>query len=1114
MTILPPVLEEVTVSSVYNSGTTISIPPPTGTLAAETVVAYILAAYTGGTPMTSSMDNSMIALGVYQNLAGSGYTAHTKAYHNNAVSQEGANDFVATLSLATISAGGFAMRFGNSNGAESFAAVGYAGVTGAQAMPVSTATNIDSLAVLCVSPGAGVTFTVPAGWVQFGGVWGGSYIFTKQLSASGSVGAANITMSGSSGDIFMSMFIIKPGTMYKSGTVSFGTSASSVSLNVPTGEVGDLLLLFVANDVGNTTPSHSYTHIWASIQGTTQGCRSTVAGKIADGSDGCTLTVTTNDYVAQIIRIPRNRHGVKNVATDIFVDSIQTASQTTCYMPTLTPGAGVDDYYWFRHLAIELNATASFPSGSLSGWQTASSQRSASSTSSVWGYVFALDSLATTTQSIASITNSQSTNSAGITLAIPSNKGVSAIDLGSDAEPHASSAVADMTRVCTPLANSTLVVMGAGFVDDVAGAWNVSDDITAVGTWTVLRADFLAFGSYLNSAFIAYAPVGSSPEQGTVTVTRSPSGTKDQAMAFSLVNLWTPSGAPNFIQSGTDVTAGSGSVTLSTLQTLGAILTVAQDIFNGIPAPPSGYALLDQYTHTDGAIVNATHLKPTSATVTWGGSFGTDASTTIAAEFAPPYVVNATGRVLLGLNYRGVHNKDSSKQVALPVGISTVAPASKSLSTPAAVGIGIEGQVIHNKDASLVGMVPVGISLHGEIAAYEASVAALVALGWATGGVAGKETALDAAVGVGIGSGGVSIHELPTAAAIGLGIAPASDGGVHDSTPGGIITLGVHPSADGGKALSTIGAVPVGVAFGGDSGKSLSLESLIGLGIAGGGASVKELLTDSVVALGTSILGISMKELATSTSIGLGWVVSSPPAADTHTIGWVSMGFAVEAILTKVSSVPALVTVGAHPSGMGSKELSLDALVALGWQPSYGAYKEHSPSGMIPLGVGLGSPIFKSALPVGLVTLGVYGSSDFSLDRGTYSSIELGTTVATEYERTTYVVSAIPLGLYVATDATKIIESEALIGLGLSISAVQLLERITSGLVVIGISSGFGFTDPPVVGDGIQLGTIYLPIESVSVYDGVQTKTLFVVTEESGTAYPYQRFGSNFLEEL
>lgn len=192
------------------SGTTVTVTAATGVTAADVILGYILSGDFSATT-TITMDSSMTALGAVADLAGTGYFAHCAAFHNNGVNQSAVGSYTQTMSNATISAGGYAIRCLNSSGADTTAGIGsavYAGASGANAISQVTTTVPDCLVICVGSPGGGATLTTPSGWTQFG-IYGGSYVWYKTQAAAGATGTPTTTISATN-DLFIATFAAKP----------------------------------------------------------------------------------------------------------------------------------------------------------------------------------------------------------------------------------------------------------------------------------------------------------------------------------------------------------------------------------------------------------------------------------------------------------------------------------------------------------------------------------------------------------------------------------------------------------------------------------------------------------------------------------------------------------------------------------------------------------------------------------------------------------------------------------------------------------------------------------------------------------------------------------------
>ena len=195
-----------------------------------------------------------------------------------------------------------------------------------------------------------------------------------------------------------------------------GTSMGAQPIVAPTGiAAGDLLLAFAAHDNSGTAMTASAG--WTLIQETSNAAavRLGVWARIATatGADALTITGTTQDYCASMLRL--TGHGVNTIATDIK-SAVANAASGNADPPSLDTGS-VRSWLYLAAAAVDLT-TAQTITAMPSGYtQAHAALASASSTSSV---ALGVAYLASTTQTADPPAFTNPTQEwAAVTLAIP-----------------------------------------------------------------------------------------------------------------------------------------------------------------------------------------------------------------------------------------------------------------------------------------------------------------------------------------------------------------------------------------------------------------------------------------------------------------------------------------------------------------------------------------------------------------------------------------------------------------------------------------------------------------------------------------------------------------------
>ncbi len=153
-------------------------------------------------------------------------------------------------------------------------------------------------------------------------------------------------------------------------TYSDAVGGTSHAVNLPTGiSVGDLLLIFMSINNGSTITDPSG---WVVLESHLNNDDHRIYARIADGSEGSTVTVTLNTTKmasAVSYRITGGRNGTSS--SEIAVSSAVDASTTTPDPPNLAPSWGSDDNLWIAlTLASDGNWTlSSYPTNYTLGQQ-------------------------------------------------------------------------------------------------------------------------------------------------------------------------------------------------------------------------------------------------------------------------------------------------------------------------------------------------------------------------------------------------------------------------------------------------------------------------------------------------------------------------------------------------------------------------------------------------------------------------------------------------------------------------------------------------------------------------------------------------------------------------
>lgn len=166
------------------------------------------------------------------------------------------------------------------------------------------------------------------------------------------------------------------------GSVSNGTSGASVNVPMPSGiTAGDLLITFaVVNSTAFYYPVHAGWSELASFETAAPGfgtARMLIFAKLAAGSDSLTLTMASEDYVAQCLRI--TGHGLDDVSQ--LVIAAASGTSTAPDSPDLSLAS--DDYLIISAAGVSFDNAGNSISAGPSGYSVVSNTKSANSTSSV-----------------------------------------------------------------------------------------------------------------------------------------------------------------------------------------------------------------------------------------------------------------------------------------------------------------------------------------------------------------------------------------------------------------------------------------------------------------------------------------------------------------------------------------------------------------------------------------------------------------------------------------------------------------------------------------------------------------------------------------------------------
>ena len=141
-------------------------------------------------------------------------------------------------------------------------------------------------------------------------------------------------------------------------TTQITTNATSHTVGLPpTIPVGALLLMILACDGSPTTCTATG---WTSVTagGSSANCSVTILYRIADGTEGATVTVTTSasEQLTAWVGILKDHHA--SAAPEGTSGGVGTAETQLTFPAALTPSWGADDTLWFAIVVGDGSATA------------------------------------------------------------------------------------------------------------------------------------------------------------------------------------------------------------------------------------------------------------------------------------------------------------------------------------------------------------------------------------------------------------------------------------------------------------------------------------------------------------------------------------------------------------------------------------------------------------------------------------------------------------------------------------------------------------------------------------------------------------------------------------
>jgi predicted esterase len=191
----------------------------------------------------------------------------------------------------------------------------------------------------------------------------------------------------------------------------------------------------------------------------------------------------------------------------------------------------------------------------------------------------------------------------------------------------------------TPAAGSVVAVLVRGFLNNTSLAYSASDSFGDTGGTSWTQVTNIATGSgYGGRASLFYRTIGTTPSSGTVTITRTPTGSIDQWMVSTHVELTHTDGTPTFVGSQTaqNATASMALTLGATPANTSAVLTAVVSLADTSLTTPTSFTLLNHTVGASSAGAAAWALGSVGSP-TWTG-LGTFANAGVAAEFSAPAV--------------------------------------------------------------------------------------------------------------------------------------------------------------------------------------------------------------------------------------------------------------------------------------------------------------------------------------------------------------------------------------------------------------------------------------------------------------------------------------------
>src|SRR5690606_20172164 len=171
----------------------------------------------------------------------------------------------------------------------------------------------------------------------------------------------------------------------------------------------------------------------------------------------------------------------------------------------------------------------------------------------------------------------------------------------------------------TPAEGAVVAVIVGGYLGNPALTFDATDTFgdTGGGTWQEVTAAATGSG-YAGRSSIFWRRVGTNPSSGTVTITRTPSGSVDQWMTATFVEVEDTEGARLGVRQSKTGTNASSSLALTFDDQVGGdslVLTGVTSLADTSITTPAGFTLLD---HVVGASSSAASAHGTDSP-TWTG---------------------------------------------------------------------------------------------------------------------------------------------------------------------------------------------------------------------------------------------------------------------------------------------------------------------------------------------------------------------------------------------------------------------------------------------------------------------------------------------------------------